>query len=417
MRGSWGRATDAGGCGHAGDHSPSARARRAAREPGAPSPSSGLLHDAVGGAGDARGVDPAPPFDASAMDGWAVSGPGPWTVVGSVLAGEQLERLPTAQPSRSRRVPRCRRAPTPSCAASAGSSSTTRTARPSTSATTRPADRSTPRVRRTRQRHPAARPGVGRRRAPARGRRCRHSRGRGHGRGRRLRRAAVVRPPDVALLVLGDELLLRGSPRDGRVRDALGPMLPSWIAWAGGRAFPPHPRARHPRRPAAGARRRQRRRRRHHRLDRRRPCRPPAPRSTGSARTGSSTASPYDRARRCASRPCPTVATSSVCPATRSPRCRRSSRSSHPARLAARRGGRRRGSRSRRPCSRRRSGATPTTCGSSRAPRARRPRHDRDADAVHRPRDAARSRRRRRRRRDPSGRRAARASVRVPALP
>jgi molybdopterin molybdotransferase len=49
----------------------------------------------------------------------------------------------------------------------------------------------------------------------------------------------VVRPPDVAILVLGDELLVRGQARDGRVRDALGPMLPAWIAWAGGRAFPP----------------------------------------------------------------------------------------------------------------------------------------------------------------------------------
>jgi molybdopterin molybdotransferase len=49
----------------------------------------------------------------------------------------------------------------------------------------------------------------------------------------------VVRPPDVAILVLGDELLERGPARDGRVRDALGPMVPGWIAWLGGRAFPP----------------------------------------------------------------------------------------------------------------------------------------------------------------------------------
>jgi len=36
----------------------------------------------------------------------------------------------------------------------------------------------------------------------------------------------VVRPPDVALVV------------PGRGRDVLGPMLPGWVAWAGGRAFP-----------------------------------------------------------------------------------------------------------------------------------------------------------------------------------
>ena len=31
-----------------------------------------------------------PSFDTSAMDGWAVSGPGPWTVVGQSLAGRPV---------------------------------------------------------------------------------------------------------------------------------------------------------------------------------------------------------------------------------------------------------------------------------------------------------------------------------------
>ena len=30
---------------------------------------------------------PLPPHDASAMDGWAVCGPGPWSVIAQVLAG------------------------------------------------------------------------------------------------------------------------------------------------------------------------------------------------------------------------------------------------------------------------------------------------------------------------------------------
>ncbi|MYR77018.1 molybdopterin biosynthesis protein, partial [Streptomyces sp. SID5466] len=35
-----------------------------------------------------------PPFDTSAMDGWAVAGPGPWRLDGSgVLAGGQPEPL------------------------------------------------------------------------------------------------------------------------------------------------------------------------------------------------------------------------------------------------------------------------------------------------------------------------------------
>jgi molybdopterin molybdotransferase len=39
--------------------------------------------------------------------------------------------------------------------------------------------------------------------------------------------------------VLGDELLERGLPRPGRVRDALGPLLPPWLASLGARANPP----------------------------------------------------------------------------------------------------------------------------------------------------------------------------------
>ncbi|GAA4243972.1 molybdopterin molybdotransferase MoeA [Dactylosporangium darangshiense] len=39
--------------------------------------------------------------------------------------------------------------------------------------------------------------------------------------------------PRTALLVFGDELLTAGVPGDGRVRDALGPALPSWLRRAG----------------------------------------------------------------------------------------------------------------------------------------------------------------------------------------
>ncbi|MFI0817047.1 molybdopterin molybdotransferase MoeA [Streptomyces sp. NPDC021098] len=40
---------------------------------------------------------------------------------------------------------------------------------------------------------------------------------------------ATVRRPRVEVLVLGDELLHRGLPRDGGIRDALGPMLGPWL--------------------------------------------------------------------------------------------------------------------------------------------------------------------------------------------
>ncbi|KPI23220.1 MoeA domain protein domain I and II [Actinobacteria bacterium OK074] len=39
----------------------------------------------------------------------------------------------------------------------------------------------------------------------------------------------VLPRPRVEILILGDELLTAGLPRDGLIRDALGPMLPSWL--------------------------------------------------------------------------------------------------------------------------------------------------------------------------------------------
>ncbi|GAA0401657.1 molybdopterin molybdenumtransferase MoeA [Acrocarpospora corrugata] len=49
-----------------------------------------------------------------------------------------------------------------------------------------------------------------------------------------------VRPrPIVEVLVTGDEVVPTGVPGPGRVRDAVGPMLPGLIAWAGGESLPP----------------------------------------------------------------------------------------------------------------------------------------------------------------------------------
>jgi molybdopterin molybdotransferase len=39
----------------------------------------------------------------------------------------------------------------------------------------------------------------------------------------------AVRRPRAAVLVFGDELLTRGLPGEGRVRDSLGPSLPAWL--------------------------------------------------------------------------------------------------------------------------------------------------------------------------------------------
>lgn len=48
----------------------------------------------------------------------------------------------------------------------------------------------------------------------------------------------IIRPPVVGLLVLGSSLLDRGLPRDRRVRDALGPAIPAFVAALGARGNP-----------------------------------------------------------------------------------------------------------------------------------------------------------------------------------
>jgi len=50
----------------------------------------------------------------------------------------------------------------------------------------------------------------------------------------------VMRTPRVALLLLGDEIQLTGVPSDGLVRDALGPQLPGWLARMGAEVVSTH---------------------------------------------------------------------------------------------------------------------------------------------------------------------------------
>ena len=222
---------------------PWGRARRAARESARPlAIVEAGLSAAVGSvlAQPLVSATALPPFDAAAMDGWAVSGPGPWAVVGNVLAGEAPGRLAdgtavgiatgAALPMGADAVLRRERG----VLLESGGGPRLHVGDESTGITD-------------------PHPGYVELGTDIR------SRGIESAAGELLLEAggvvtpavvgmaaaagsdtlAVIRPPDVALLILGDELLERGAPRDGRVRDALGPMLPGWIAWAGGRAFPP----------------------------------------------------------------------------------------------------------------------------------------------------------------------------------
>ncbi|MFB8416693.1 molybdopterin molybdotransferase MoeA [Streptomyces albidoflavus] len=162
-----------------------------------------------------------PPFDTSAMDGWAVAGPGPWRLEDrTLLAGTRPAPLRTgaaAPIATGARLP-------------AGATAVLRRERGETDpATGTLYDRSAA---------PGAAPGTDIR---TQGHECRTgdpllpagatvtpavlglAAAAGHD------RLTVHRRPTVELLVLGDELLTSGLPGDGRVRDALGPLLPPWL--------------------------------------------------------------------------------------------------------------------------------------------------------------------------------------------
>ncbi|MFF0473389.1 molybdopterin molybdotransferase MoeA [Streptomyces sp. NPDC004284] len=168
-----------------------------------------------------RALTDLPAFDTSAMDGWAVAGPGPWRLrEGGVLAGEEPEPL---GPGTAVRI--ATGAPVP-----AGASAVLR--REHGESTGPLLDLSEGELAPGRDIRP-------------RGQECRAgdvllpagttvtARVLGLAAAAGYDRLAVHRRPRVELLVLGDELLESGVPRHGRVRDALGPLLTPWLRGCG----------------------------------------------------------------------------------------------------------------------------------------------------------------------------------------
>ncbi|MFE6777734.1 molybdopterin-binding protein [Streptomyces sp. NPDC057702] len=203
-----------------------------------------------------------PPFDTSAMDGWALAGPGPWRLPArgrGVLAGHarpepladgQAVRIATGArtPPGATAVLRSEHGTEVDPGAEPGARGASET-KPATESASAPA--------------PTTGPGSGASGRPGgadgwlyaspahpvqpgqdirpRGQEC--------GRGDRLLPAGTlvtpavvglaaaagydalltVRRPRAEVLVLGDELLRSGLPHDGLIRDALGPMLGPWL--------------------------------------------------------------------------------------------------------------------------------------------------------------------------------------------
>ncbi|MEV0300563.1 molybdopterin molybdotransferase MoeA [Streptomyces prasinus] len=178
-----------------------------------------------------------PSFDTSAMDGWAVSGPGPWAVrKDGVLAGH-TEHPPLTDGEAARIATGARVPPNTTAVLRSEHGRTDDNGRlhavpPRASAPSRPPGTLRAGSGSTVAHGQDIRP---------RGQECRSGE-------QLLPAGALVTPavlglaaaagydtlsalprPRVEVLVLGDELLTAGLPHDGLIRDALGPMLPPWL--------------------------------------------------------------------------------------------------------------------------------------------------------------------------------------------
>jgi molybdopterin molybdotransferase len=200
-------------------------ARRAAGEAGAPLPA--LRRPLAHAAGHAlaaslTALTDLPAFDTSAMDGWAVAGPGPWAVTGSgIMAGEVPGPLAAGT---ARRI--ATGAPVP-----AGATAVVRLEDGLVAGEVLRGPAELPRGRDIRPRGQECAAGMilieaGATITPAM---LALAAAAGHD------ELLVHRRPSVRLLVTGGELAHSGIPRDGQVRDALTPLLVPWLKACGAR--------------------------------------------------------------------------------------------------------------------------------------------------------------------------------------
>ncbi|MCH9817104.1 MAG: molybdopterin molybdotransferase MoeA [Actinomycetia bacterium] len=169
-----------------------------------------------------------PPAATSAMDGWAVCGTGPWLIVGSALAGQPSPD--SLEPQRAIRIATGAQTPPQTTAVVRSEAGVVQQHAGQDwlesdwpdPAFIRPAAAEccagTELASRGMVLNPAL---IGLLAATG------------------VDQVAVRKPPRVAVVIFGDELLTEGPPRAGRVRDSLGPQLGAWIARLGGVAQPP----------------------------------------------------------------------------------------------------------------------------------------------------------------------------------
>ncbi|MGH3309216.1 MAG: molybdopterin molybdotransferase MoeA [Streptomyces sp.] len=222
--------------GHAGEHAgvhhhdlawPDAHtyaARTGRRLPAHVLPLDQALHHTLDAPLDA--LTDLPSFDTSAMDGWAVSGPGPWELAEApestgILAGDrrQPRRLPDG---RAIRIATGARVPPGANAVLRSEYGETVGRRLRATQRPEPGTDIRPRGQECRSGDRLLPPGTPVTPAVL-----------GLAAAAGYDRLTVTRRPRAEVLVLGDELLHRGIPHDGRIRDALGPMVAPWLAALG----------------------------------------------------------------------------------------------------------------------------------------------------------------------------------------
>ncbi|KOX16031.1 molybdopterin biosynthesis protein [Nocardiopsis sp. NRRL B-16309] len=174
---------------------------------------------AVLGADLVSAID-VPALDTAAMDGYAVAGEGPWSVLGRSLAGRGT---PVARLRRGEAVEIATGAVVPDGTLAVLPHEEARASGDVVHGTCAPGRH----IRRRGETVPAGALAA-RRGAPVTPALLGLAAGLG------LDGLPVTRPA-VRVFITGDEIVHSGRPRPGSVRDAIGPVLPGLVAWAGGR--------------------------------------------------------------------------------------------------------------------------------------------------------------------------------------